>query len=262
MDGDFISTDIRYRDGPLNIKTKPKIKRKPAASFFRPDLPSTNPSNSPDLPSTMPSILLPSTNHISGGVVASMCGSVIRGANSVIGVPDGGVSSVDIDAVGGDDYGNLYVASGGSVHTVEDGTNGVVLEGGVDVGAANTPVVGEDVNGGGNNIIHSENLAPTDNKGEKEKGNRCVGGENVGGANANVSGSVGGDESGEDVIVEGGGGEDVMGGVGGGPDGVSVGGGGASVSGGASISPIPLIPRRRLREILEHAQGECIMCCY
>ena len=28
---------------------------------------------------------------------------------------------------------------------------------------------------------------------------------------------------------------------------------------GISVNPIPLIPRWRLREILAHAEGECIM---
>ena len=36
-------------------------------------------------------------------------------------------------------------------------------------------------------------------------------------------------------------------------------GGGASARVGNSVGHIPLIPRRRLREILAHAQGECIM---
>ena len=47
----------------------------------------------------------------------------------------------------------------------------------------------------------------------------------------------------------------------------NVGGGGASATedvganngGGINVGPIPQIPRSRLREILEHAQGECIM---
>lgn len=61
------------------------------------------------------------------------------------------------------------------------------------------------------------------------------------GANESIGGSGG--ASGGGAM------EDVSGGVG------SSGG-----SGGVNVSPIPLIPRRRLREILEHPQGECIMC--
>ena len=38
-----------------------------------------------------------------------------------------------------------------------------------------------------------------------------------------------------------------------------VGANGGGSSGGVNIGPIPQIPRSRLREILEHAQGECIM---
>ena len=55
-----------------------------------------------------------------------------------------------------------------------------------------------------------------------------------------------------------GGGEGAVGG--GAPGDVSGSDGGDGNSGGVNVSPIPLIPRRRLREILEHAQGECIMC--
>ena len=63
----------------------------------------------------------------------------------------------------------------------------------------------------------------------------------------NVEGGVGGDDG-----V--GGGDGV-----GGEDGA---GGGNAVNDnedGSGIDPIPLIPRWRLREILAHAEGECIM---
>ena len=87
-------------------------------------------------------------------------------------------------------------------------------------------------------------------KGEKEKGSDpSVGGD--GGS------SVG---SGGDIAMEGASGSAGEGGganFGGATEDAS---GAVGGSGGISISPIPLIPRRRLREILEHAQGECIMC--
>ena len=101
--------------------------------------------------------------------------------------------------------------------------------------------------------------------------------EEVGGEEGNVVGGEGGDGIVDEVfenvemVVSGEGGE---GGAGEGAEvPVNVSGGegaisgvnvesGASVSpsGGVGVSPIPLIPRRRLRDILDHAQGECIMC--
>ena len=85
---------------------------------------------------------------------------------------------------------------------------------------------------------------------------------NVSGGAADVSGSLGGDGDEQNVIGGVDSEQDVVGGVGAGAGPNSVGGGNVSGSGGVNVSPIPLIPRRRLREILEHAQGECIICSF
>ena len=93
-------------------------------------------------------------------------------------------------------------------------------------------------------------------KGEKEKGASLTGDEGVNAVNigGDVEGSPGGAEEGDSASV--GGGEDDVGGD-------SAGGGievdGGEDTSGISVNPIPLIPRWRLREILAHAEGECIM---
>ena len=250
MDGDFISTDIHYRDGPINIKTKTKTKRKNAASYFVPK------------------------ESTKSAEVGGACGG---GATIGGGVLDG----LDIDVIGGDEQGNLYVGSGDSVVLVgADGVSGVM---------DNT-----DNNCSGGVIENEDVFEPTNsntNRGEKEK---CSGGE--GGAEfisvaqmANTSGGnnveemlLGGIDGGGvgDINVELGGGgifvsEDDTGvganiesgvesssvGANSGEESGSVGasGGGANVSVGRNVGHIPLIPRRRLREILAHAQGECMM---
>ena len=247
MDGDFISTDIRYRDGPVNIKTKSKPKRKNAASYF-----------------------VPKESTKSADVGGACGGGAVVGG----GVLDG----LDIDVIGGDEQGNLYVGSGESVVVVgADGVSGAM---------DNTH---NDCSGG---VIGNEDVfEPDTNRGEKEK---CSGGE--GGAEfmsvaqlANTSGGdnveemlLGGIDGGGvgDINVELGGGgifvsEDDTGvganiesgvesssvGANSGEESGSVGasGGGANVSVGRNVGHIPLIPRRRLREILAHAQGECMM---
>ena len=105
--------------------------------------------------------------------------------------------------------------------------------------------------------------------GEKEKGGSPSG--EVGANNVGVIGGV------EDIprgAAEGNSGEEynVGGGDSAGGDGEYNGGGDSSVGGGfgggeddngapniTNFRPVPLITRRRLREILAHAEGECIM---
>ena len=272
MDGDFISTDIRYRDGPINVKSKSKPKRKNAASYFVPK------------------------ECNKGAVVDGACGG---GAMVGGGVLDG----VDIDVIGGDDHGNLYVGGGESVVVIgADGVSGTLDNTGT--------------NGCGGIIGDEDVFVPAHidtNRGEKEKYS-VIGGESVAGCRddallANTSGgntgeemllggidtdcSVGGDIGDTNVQIEGGAnfisGEESSvganvhngeesggvganvhsgeesGGVGANVNsgeesgGVSVSGGGAHASVGRNVGHIPLIPRRRLREILAHAQGECMV---
>ena len=88
--------------------------------------------------------------------------------------------------------------------------------------------------------------------------------EGAGASGINVD-AVGGEVKLEDVkereSVEGGGGEGSV--SGGGEDAIGGGsGGGGGDSEGvnvANLRPVPLITRRRLREILAHAEGECIV---
>ena len=167
---------------------------------------------------------VPRTNLTSGNVVDGACGGAIGCGESVAECGGG-----EIDMIGGDDHGNLFIVSGGEVFVVEGGDS-------------------EGVVGGAANVS---------GKGEKEKGTMYGGGvigsyDNTNRGAADISGG----DAEHNVIGEVEGEQGVIGGVGGagpnviGDESVS-GGGGASVN----VSPIPLIPRRRLREILDHAQG-------
>ena len=171
---------------------------------------------------------VPSTNLLSGNVVDGACGGAIGCGESV--AECGGVEIGEIDMVGGDDHGNVFIASGGEVFVVEGGDS-------------------EGVVGGAANVS---------GKGEKEKGTVYGGGvigsdDNTNRGAADISG---GDDE-HNVIGEVEGEQDVIGGVGGGAGPGIVGDGSVSGGGGANVnvSPIPLIPRRWLREILDHAQG-------
>ena len=197
------------------------------------------------------------------------CGGVIGARGAIDGDACKVYAGQDIDVIGGDEQGNLYVGSEGMVVTI----------GGVS-GAHNiTGNIGDiNVSGGADAMF---NECYVENRGEKEKSANYGGG---GGANS-MDGLGGDGDSpnnivicdGEDEVFTGGvkSEEDIIGGdvtgpdVSGvdsadvstreGPDVDSVGGAGVSAREGLNVSPIPLIPRRRLREILEHAQGECII---
>ena len=80
IDGNFISTDIRYCDGP--IVPKPKSKRRSASSYFT-----------------------PSASTI-GNSVGGVCGGAEGASNAPVMESVGGE---DISVVGGDDMGNLYI---------------------------------------------------------------------------------------------------------------------------------------------------------
>ena len=88
IDGEFISTDIRYRDGP--IVPKPKTKRRSASSFFGPD----------------------ASNGGKGVGVCSRGAKPVSGATNSVSANNlvsGGVGGGEIDVVGGDAQGNLYI---------------------------------------------------------------------------------------------------------------------------------------------------------
>ena len=112
-------------------------------------------------------------------------------------------------------------------------------------------------------VVEEEGESRKDSIGEKSK----EGGEDI--LEDNISVSGGGIDG--NLVVEGE--MDVLGGEigGGGADGSNVddsGCGGGAVGGvpsvnssgdnGSTVEPIPLIPRWRLRDILAHAEGECI----
>ena len=174
-----------------------------------------------------------------------------------------GVGGGSVDVGGGDGAGNIYIGHGGAITKVEANSDidpypvfDGAMEDGITVGGEENVIGGggKDILSGGAelsiNVDVGANLGEGGGevpKGEKEKGTvPSVGGDDssVVGSNISVDGASGGaEESGG--ANNGGGGEDV-----------------GNVSGGINISPIPLIPRRRLREILEHAQGECIILVY
>ena len=179
----------------------------------------------------------------------------------------------EVDVVGADNEGTLYIGSGGNVSIVNNGGESGAVGGAAPVesgGVINSSdIVVEDATGGGansggdGNSINAVEVATGNGrgaeggadistgviKGEKEKGGALhMGGE------TGCGDGVGGGGAGA-IVDEGA------------NNGGGVGGGGASGmedvgatnGGGINVGPIPQIPRSRLREILEHAQGECIM---
>ena len=216
---------------------KPKSKRRSASSFFTPSASGVGKS----------------VGAISGGAETSVASSapVVEG-----------VGGDNIDVVGGDDVGNIYIGHGGAVTKIEvcDGNGANPDCGGAEdsvfVGGEGSVISGggEGMLGGGAgpsiDVVVGANLGAEGGegevKGEKEKGNIPSGGgddSSVIGSNVSIDGASGGAEEVGGANI--GGGEDV-----------------GAVNGGVNISPIPLIPRRRLREILAHAEGECIMLVY
>ena len=177
-----------------------------------------------------------------------------EGANALGG--DGGASGILMDEV----FENVEMAvSGGGAEIIIGGAAEVPNN----VGGGEGGEVMDDIGAARNTLVTEEQI------GEKEKettgignggdgGGVIVGESNLGGANIGGESNLGGGEETDGASVVGGiGGEDGVGGE----DGA---GGGNEVydnedSSGMNIDPIPLIPRWRLREILAHAEGECIM---
>ena len=97
MDSDFISTDIRYRDRML--APKQKSKRRSASSFFVPEVSSAK-----------------SVGGCSGGAKPkTVTKPVLTSSVSV------NVGGNEVDVIGGDSEGNLYIGCGGAVAKVESG---------------------------------------------------------------------------------------------------------------------------------------------
>ena len=203
-------------------------------------------------------------------------GGASSGANNVVVTGGcGGAAAVvggEVDAIGADDGGTLYVASGGVVTVVDKGGEGAMGEcAAIGGGAVDSQI---SVSGGANNVsggvadvsggdvkleplnsievitgvgrgadgdAHTSTNNSNEVKGEKEKGSGSI----------TVGGETGGAEN-----VSGGGAENVSGW---GADANEDGGANVGSSVRSNVGSIPQIPRSRLREILQHAEGECIM---
>ena len=188
---------------------------------------------------------------------SAVVGEVGGGGASALG-GDSGASGDLMDEV----FENMEMSVSGGV---SGGAENII------VGAAEVPI---DVGGGGGGEVIDVvgGVGTEEHIGEKEK--ETIGGNGGDGGGVIVGeGNPGDVNTGGNSNLEGGeetDGASAIGGVGGG-DGVSGedGVGGEDGAGGdnevydnedsGGIDPIPLIPRWRLREILAHAEGECIM---
>ena len=199
--------------------------------------------------SSVPSASVPSSNV--GVICGAEAGSSIPVMESV-GGESVGVIGESVDVVGGDDMGNLYIGIGDNVTKIEvsEDIGATTSFGGIE----DSVFVEEDIVGGGGTGVLCGGAGPLNEslvganlgaeggeeevKGEKDKGNvEGGGGDGSSGSTESVSGGA------EGVLGDNnGGGEDVSG-----------------ANSGINVRPVPLITRRRLREILAHAEGECIM---
>ena len=244
MDGNFISTDIRYRDR-INSRRRRSTSSSP--------LPTSRGGGN--------------RSRSVGG--RSVCGAIVEeeGGDVVVsGAVGGEVEGQDEVFVDAEEGSGVENVGGEGVNAILEvpSTNGV--NGGAEGGEGMAEV--PDIVGAGGEIcamdvMEEVETTSRDNVGEKSKeGGEVVLGEDVDvsgggiGASVEVEGDMdvlggeigGGGEEGGNVDVSGSGG----GGVGGVPSGDS------SRDNGSTVEPIPLIPRWRLRDILAHAEGECI----
>ena len=245
MDGNFISTDIRYRD---MIKSRRR-----------------------------------STSY---GKVKSPGGGSVRSKSVDVGASGGAIGSIheEVGAVEGEGAGsggaNILIdevfeepnTGGGGATGIEEATGG---DGGVEVQLDES--VGADIESANVTGGMEDAVVPGEGVGDVDRVDGDGGA--VGGVEVPVVRDMerGGEELSREVPKEGGIGgnvvedsnsvEDVYGmggfeghsGVGGGAEGGS---GDTGVSGDVDsvVEPIHHIPRWRLREILAHAEGECILC--
>ena len=225
-----------------------------------------------------------------GGIQGATVGELGGGSVPAIGVESGGdlglLDDVFEDAldVGGGGGGEEIVATSGvgilevsytegvvcggstTVGTGGDGTDLEVMDlesVGGEIGATTAKDEGAGIAIGGDNSVaefvelveRGNNNTLSGTTGEINTIVEDGGGVSVGGGNRLGGGD--GATGGIDIDVEGVGGVSVGGGDGfGGDDGI---GGGGVGDNGSTVEPIPLIPRWRLREILAHAEGECIL---
>ena len=199
-----------------------------------------------------------------GGSRSRSCGGVGNiELTEVSGALDEAIGGGQVDNVGGEGCSSTTGQGDVVINPIlEDAMDGGVgvddVFGGVELsisGGGGESQIGEgaevvmNVSGGGGETGAEEAI------GEREKGGSIGEGDNGVNNGGGADEAIGGAEEGDGVSV--GGGED--GAVGG--DGGS-GGNGMDVGGdrsGNNVHPIPLIPRWRLREILAHAEGECIV---
>ena len=202
---------------------------------------------------------------IRGAVMGEMDGGDVPGIGADCGGDLGLLDDVFEDAleVGGGGGGEENIATSGigvlEVSDAEgaiggggnggDGTDMEVMDFenvGGEVGATTADGEGAEINIGGNDSVGEIGTTADINPIIEDGGGVSVdGGDGLGGDNGVTGG------------IEGVGGASVGGGDGFGGD-ESIGGEGIGDN-GSPVEPIPLIPRWRLREILAHAEGECIL---
>ena len=243
MDGNYISTDIRYRD---------KLKsRRRSTSYAKIRTPGSGGARSRSVDvmgagggvrnSVVEEVGVGEIEHVGGGSGAGLLDEVfelpinVGGGEGVEGNVTGGAESVEVPL-------NVGVGAG-----VEESN---------DIGAVENMVVpgGEDISGGVEEVAgeRPKESVNSDVGGAIPKGEDLVecGKPNseaiLDGGDANTVGGVFGMDGME--TESGVGGWGVEGGAGGGGNGDSSG-----------VEPIHHIPRWRLREILAHAEGECIL---
>ena len=247
MDGNYISTDIRYRD---RLKS-----RRRSTSYAKVKSPGGGGarSRSVDL-------------GVGGGARDSLLEEVGVGEGEGAG---GGSGNVVIDEVF-EEPNNV----GGGENTVEEVTGGdgsveVPLDGNVGAGAKNSNVTSAEesvVVPGGDGLGAGVERVVGD-IGAMGSVEVPIIGEIGGGAEALIEEVVKVDGNGEDVLddsntvgdVYGMGGLEANDGVGGGAESGAGGAGGSGDMDGSGVEPIHHVPRWRLREILAHAEGECIL---
>ena len=247
MDGNFISTDIRYRD-----RINSRRRRSTSSSPLPTSRGGGNRSRSVG------------GRSVCGAIVEEEGGDVVV-SGAVGGEVEGQIDEVFEDAQEGSGVGENVGGEGATAILEVPSTNGV--NGGAE-GGEGMAEVQDIVDAGGEvcamNVMEEVETTIGDNVGEKSKeGGGGVVVEDVDvlggeiGANVEVEGDgdvMGGEigasgEAGGDVDVSASRGSGVGGGV---PSGDS------SRDSGSTVDPIPLIPRWRLRDILAHAEGECI----
>ena len=246
MDGNFVSTDIRYRD---RVKSRRRSTSCSTGVVNRSGGARSRSVGGRSIGGAIMEEVGGGANIISGGGGndAAILDEVFEDAVEVSGGGDGGGGE---EIVGGLEVSSAEGAVGGVSGGVENGGDEVEVMDTGDVGGevgANTTTVEEvmipigdiDVVEATNNDNEVFNSTMEDGGGAKGGEGDGLGGDigACGGMEGNMNNSVGGGDGFGGDRNEGGG---------------NIG------DNGSPVEPIPLIPRWRLREILAHAEGECI----